>query len=97
MDHICWEGIMPKIQSWEVSDAFWEKVSSLVPAPERDPNKAYRRKPGGGKKPMKNRQIFEAIMYDIIDKALLFDDRSIKQDRFVCQGKTGHKMQQNMV
>ena len=54
---------MPKIQSWEVSDAFWKKVSSLIPAPERDPNKAYRRKPGGGKKPMEPRQIFEAIMY----------------------------------
>lgn len=54
---------MPKIQSWEVSDAFWEKVSPLVPVPERDPNKAYRRKSGGGRKPMEHRQIFEAIMY----------------------------------
>ena len=54
---------MPKIQSWEVSDAFWDKVSPLVPTPVRDPNKTYRRKPGGGKKPMEPRTIFEAILY----------------------------------
>jgi len=54
---------MSKIQSWEVSDAFWEKVSPLVPAPVRDLNKTYRRKPGGGKKPMEPRKIFEAILY----------------------------------
>jgi len=54
---------MAKIQSWEVSDAFWEKVAPLVPSPERDPNKTYKRKPGGGKKPMGHRQVFEAILY----------------------------------
>ena len=54
---------MPKIQSWEVSDSFWEKVSPLVPAPERDPGKTYRRKSGGGRKPIENRQIFAAIMF----------------------------------
>ena len=54
---------MAKIISWEVSDAFWERVSSLVPAPGRDPEKVYRRKSGGGKKPLENQQIFEAVMY----------------------------------
>ena len=54
---------MVKLQSWEVSDAFWEKVAPLVPAPERDPSKIYKRKPGGGKKPMEHRQVFEAILY----------------------------------
>ena len=54
---------MAKLPSWEVSDAFWEKVAPLVPAPERDPNKGYQRKPGGGRKPMEHRQIFEAIIY----------------------------------
>ena len=43
---------MPKIQSWEVSDVFWEKVEPLIPLPKRDPNKEYKRKPGGGRKPM---------------------------------------------
>lgn len=54
---------MAKIQSWEVSDTFWAKVGSLIPVPERDPSKTYQRKPGGGKKPMPSRTIFEAILY----------------------------------
>ncbi len=54
---------MGKIKSWEVSDTFWEKVEPLIPSPERDPNKTYKRKPGGGKKPMQSRKIFEAILY----------------------------------
>jgi len=54
---------MAKIQSWEVSDSFWEKVEPMVPKPQRDPDKVYKRKPGGGRKPMPPRQIFEAIVY----------------------------------
>jgi transposase len=54
---------MARIQSWEVSDSFWEKVAPLIPPPERDPIKVYRRKPGGGKKPMPPRKIFEGILY----------------------------------
>ena len=54
---------MANIQSWEVSDAFWAKVEPLIPAPERELFKRYRRKPGGGRKPMPPRQIFEAILY----------------------------------
>ena len=38
---------MAKIQSWEVSDSFWEKVEPLIPAPERDPQKTYNRVGGG--------------------------------------------------
>jgi transposase len=56
-------GNMPKIQSWEVSDQFWGRVEPLIPETERSPDKAYKRKAGGGRKPMPRRQIFEAIMY----------------------------------
>ena len=56
-------GGMAKIKSWEVSDSFWERVEPLIPKPQRDPNKAYKRKSGGGRKPMPPRRIFEAIMY----------------------------------
>ena len=42
---------MSKPQSWEVPDFFWEKVEPLIPAPARDPNKAYKHKAGGGRKP----------------------------------------------
>lgn len=54
---------MAKIQSWEVSDVFWKKVEPLIPPVQREPNKTYKRKAGGGKKPMPPRRIFEAIMY----------------------------------
>lgn len=54
---------MPKIQSWEVSDAFWERVEPYLPRTTRDPGKQYTRKSGGGRKPMKARRIFEAIVY----------------------------------
>jgi transposase len=54
---------MAKIQSWEVSDAFWEKVEPLIPVSKRDSNRSYRRKAGGGRKPMPPRQIFAAIVY----------------------------------
>jgi transposase len=54
---------MARIQSWKVSDAFWEKVEPLVPPFERAPDKTYRRRPGGGRKPIPPRRIFEAILY----------------------------------
>jgi transposase len=52
-----------RIQSWEVSDAFWDRVSPLIPPPERDKGKNYKRKAGGGRKPIPYRQVFEGIVY----------------------------------
>lgn len=54
---------MPKILSWEVSDAFWAKVEPLIPKVARDPAKPYRRKVGGGRKPLEPRRVFEGIVY----------------------------------
>ena len=54
---------MGKIKSWEVSDRFWERVEPLIPKKERDKNKQYKRKPGGGRKPIQPRQVFEGIVY----------------------------------
>ena len=54
---------MARILSWEVSDAFWKLVEPLIPRPSRDPKKSYKRKPGGGRKPIASRKIFEAIVY----------------------------------
>lgn len=54
---------MSRIRSWQVSDSFWERVKPFIPVPTRDPAKTYRRKPGGGRKPMDSRNVFEAIVY----------------------------------
>lgn len=55
---------MTKIRSWEVSDALWERVKPLIPVvPKRNPEKGYKRKVGGGRKPMEARKVFEGIVY----------------------------------
>jgi transposase len=54
---------MARAQSWEVSDAFWERVAPLVPRQERAADKNYQRKAGGGRKPLDPRRVFEAIVY----------------------------------
>ena len=52
-----------KIKSWEVSNDFWTIVEPLIPAPQRDKAKEYKRKAGGGRKPIPPRKVFEAIVY----------------------------------
>lgn len=55
---------MARTRSWEVSDAFWEKAEALVPTrPGRDAEREYRRKRGGGRKPLDSRKVFEGIVY----------------------------------
>jgi transposase len=54
---------MGKPRSWEVSEGFWKLAEPWVPVPARDPGRTYRRKPGGGRKPMEARRILEAIVY----------------------------------
>jgi transposase len=51
------------IKSWEVSDAFWEIVEPLTPQVKRNKEKHYKRKPGGGRKPIEARKVFSAIVY----------------------------------
>jgi len=54
---------MKQKHSWEITDAFWEAAQPLIPRRERDSNKTYRRKPGGGRPPMKPRKVLEAVFY----------------------------------
>ena len=55
--------MVKRIASWEVSDSFWERVEPLIPHQERDSAKTYKRKEGGGRKPIAPRRAFEGIMY----------------------------------
>lgn len=53
-----------KVAAWEVSDAFWQRVEPLIPAPTTRPTRQkYRRQPGGGRKRKDPRLVFAAIVY----------------------------------
>ena len=55
-----------RIHTWEISDELWEKVEPLIPdaAQRREPGRGYKRKPGGGHKPIYgDRVYFAAIVY----------------------------------
>lgn len=52
-----------KTKSWEVSDKFWSFVKPLIPKPKRDKDKKYKRKKGGGRKPLNYRNVFSGIVY----------------------------------
>jgi transposase len=56
-------GKQRKIKSWEVSDVFWKIVEPLIPQPQRDPNREYKRKAGGGRKSIEPRKVFSANVY----------------------------------
>jgi len=50
-------------QSWTISDEFWEEIKCYIPVYERDPQKEYKRVPGGGRKPPDMRKIVEGIFF----------------------------------
>jgi len=55
---------MARTPSWEVSDELWQKVEPLVPKRlARAARQRYRRRPGGGRKPLPARQIFAGVVY----------------------------------
>ena len=51
------------IKSWELTDEIWEKAQAYIPKRQREEGKVYRRKPGGGRKPLPPRQVLEAIFF----------------------------------
>jgi transposase len=55
---------MARTKPWSVSDELWNRIEPLVPrGSTRDPHKSYQRKPGGGRKPLPDRQAFEGIVF----------------------------------
>ena len=52
-----------RIQSWEVSDVFWERVHQMIPQSERDSGRNYKRIAGGGRKTILCRRVFEGIVF----------------------------------
>jgi transposase len=54
---------MGKVRSWEVSDEFWGRVEPLIPVRKRPDEGSYKRRLGGGRKPMDPRKTFEGIVF----------------------------------
>jgi transposase len=54
---------MKQEHSWEITDAFWNAAEPLLPHRERDSNRDYQRKPGGGRPPMSPRKVLETIFF----------------------------------
>jgi len=54
---------MRQKQSWELTEEFWEAVKDLIPQREREREREYKRKPGGGRKPLAPRTVLSAIFY----------------------------------
>lgn len=50
-------------QSWTISDEFWEVIKPYIPIHQREANKTYKRKAGGGRKPPDYRIILEKILH----------------------------------
>lgn len=54
---------MKRVESWVVTEAFWQRVDPLIPPRVAPPKKQYVRTPGAGRPPKPARQVFEAIVY----------------------------------
>jgi len=51
-----------RVDSYEVTEDFWERVEPLIPVRERPASKEYLRKSGAGRPPKPARQVFEAVI-----------------------------------
>ena len=54
---------MQQNKSWEITDEFWDEIKHLIPQKQRSTEKEYKRKVGGGRKPIEPRKVLEAIFY----------------------------------
>ena len=54
---------MKQTRSWEITEEFWAIAEPLIPIKTRDPDKAYQRKPGGGRHPMEPGKALQAIFF----------------------------------
>ena len=54
---------MTKVKSWEVSEEFLVKIEPLIPKRKCNSKKNYKRKLGGGRKPLEPKNVFCVIVY----------------------------------
>jgi len=80
---------MARIKSWEISDEFWAVVEPHVPVKQRDPDKTYQRKAGGGRKPASARSVFSAIVY-VLRNGLIWN--ALPKEKFGVCSSTAHRV-----
>lgn len=80
---------MARVKTWEVSDEFWARVEPLLPERKRDPNKVYKRAPGGGRKPADARKVFAAIVF-VLRNGMIWN--AVTKDKFGVCSSTVHRM-----
>ena len=54
---------MSAIKSWTVSNELWNRVEPLIPKRKRKKKRKYLRRPGGGRKRIEARKVFEGIIF----------------------------------
>jgi len=81
--------LMTRVKTWEISDAFWMLIKPHVPKRQRDPNKIYKRKAGGGRKPAPDRTIFAAIVY-ILRNGMIWN--ALPKEKFSVCSSTVHRV-----
>jgi hypothetical protein len=59
---------MARRRTWEISDEFWALVEPLLPTTRRDPERIYKRKPGGGKKAKYRERLYFAGIVDHLER-----------------------------
>ena len=72
-----------------ILDAIWPLVQSQIP-PVRDPNKAYKRKSGAGRKRTWNRTLINTIFYALMT-GIQWNAITPDKEGYLCKGKTAHK------
>jgi transposase len=51
------------IKSWELTEEVWEVAQRFIPQRKREEGKIYKRKVGGGRKPLEPRRVLQAIFF----------------------------------
>ncbi len=85
---------MKRLPSWVVSDAFWSRIEPLIPLPQRDPEKEYKRKAGGGRKPKAARTVFGSVPLLVSQIAGTFREDGSQHHGFSNDRRSYHRVPQ---